>query len=916
MVGSTKALEKTESPQRTALSGYAPTLRSPEMALMSLPQAAGNQAMQRWLRAGVIRAKLTVSQPNDPDEEEADRVAEQMMSLASTGAIHQRCADCEARGTTCSKCAEEERVQRKGRSDFSPPIPSTLHSQIGALRSGGQPLSPSLRAFFEPRFGQDLSQVRVHTDSHAAAAAQAIQAKAFTVGSDVVFGAGQYTPESKEGQKLLAHELTHTVTSTEQRSRVLYRDPTDPADAGMTSPTAPASVSAPQPNTSPAATGPFDPCTVAEAGLTNEAFLQTAQSVNRYLATTPRGDGDYWAYAHLGRRLNSELRRRTGMGHLWLGRASGEVPQTLYTLVAAGVTTVDVRHVAADTVRGAPTVTESPVITRSQFEDFLSQTGVEAFDIEEVFAGLNPNAPQSVSVDVNTEMMAQRLARQQRARQMVFLGATADPFFGAAPLGLTGLGTGALASPFALEARGAFGASILDAGSWRGGLGSASYIAGQDYGFSYANLDRRYETIRRFYGRGQYDFPIYDAYSRFGSTGTRQAVSVKTLDVIGPTSNRARDWGDYPTGMQAMLRPTNAQLVDGAVLDLNALFGVDLDTAQLLNRSFLAVNSDHVTPFRDFVTRDVERNPRNYSALLDAHLTENPVTIGGVECRSVVAMDAARPRGQREFFTATRSLAAIVSERVISNGISTAELRNLLTFRQQYGAVGEEVMRWTPPELVDYARLGGGRGAAHDVSMRSGMRAGAVGTGLSGAGAIYHVYSDWDRHGGGALAGRALVETGLGGASAALTGYAETRLGLGASELILGASQAGRIGSGAASALSGESRAFISGGAAAVVAPAVTALTLLYEEQAMGIHHSESDYVALTARAGVSGGISAAGGALATAAYGAAAGSAGGPVGVLIGIGVGLIVYAVADATLGKAVESSIRDSMERGCPR
>jgi hypothetical protein len=89
-------------------------------------------------------------------------------------------------------------------------------------------------------------------------------------------------------------------------------------------------------------------------------------------------------------------------------------------------------------------------------------------------------------------------------------------------------------------------------------------------------------------------------------------------------------------------------------------------------------------------------------------------------------------------------------------------------------------------------------------------------------------------------------------------------------------------------------------GAAAVVAPAVTALTLLYEEQAMGIHHSQSDYAALTARSGVSAGVSAAGGALATMGYGAAVESAGGPVGVLIGIGVGLIICAVADATLGR----------------
>jgi outer membrane protein OmpA-like peptidoglycan-associated protein len=79
------------------------------------------------------------------------------------------------------------------------------------LNSSGQPLDSDTRAFMEPRFEHDFSQVRVHTDAEAAESAQAVNALAYTVGRDVVFGEGQYAPETSEGRELLAHELTHVV---------------------------------------------------------------------------------------------------------------------------------------------------------------------------------------------------------------------------------------------------------------------------------------------------------------------------------------------------------------------------------------------------------------------------------------------------------------------------------------------------------------------------------------------------------------------------------------------------------------------------------------------------------------------------------------------------------------------------------
>jgi hypothetical protein len=87
-------------------------------------------------------------------------------------------------------------------------VPSIVHE---VLRSPGQPLDPSTRAFMEPRFGHDFSNVRVHSDSRAAESARNVSALAYTTGNDLVFGPGQYTPGTTTGRRLVAHELAHVV---------------------------------------------------------------------------------------------------------------------------------------------------------------------------------------------------------------------------------------------------------------------------------------------------------------------------------------------------------------------------------------------------------------------------------------------------------------------------------------------------------------------------------------------------------------------------------------------------------------------------------------------------------------------------------------------------------------------------------
>ncbi len=106
-------------------------------------------------------------------------------------------------------------------------VPSIVHE---VLRSEGRPLEASTRGVMEQRFGHDFSRVRVHDDSHAAASARAVDARAYTAGSQIVFGEGQYAPGKGAGQHLLAHELTHVVQQKSPAQPRLMRAPADPAD--------------------------------------------------------------------------------------------------------------------------------------------------------------------------------------------------------------------------------------------------------------------------------------------------------------------------------------------------------------------------------------------------------------------------------------------------------------------------------------------------------------------------------------------------------------------------------------------------------------------------------------------------------------------------------------------------------------
>ena len=226
---------------------------SPVNRILYLQRTIGNQAVQRMVRSGALQAKLRIGQPRDVYEQEADRVADAVMRMPKPQVQRQVEPEEEEEETLQSKPLanpitplvqvqrqeepeeeeemlqakslaeeitplvqrqvepeeEDEELQAKGLPSQTSKVIPNLESHINVIRGGGQPLSESTRAFFEPRFGYDFSQVRIHSNSEAAEMAGTLNAKAFTTGRDVVFGAGQYSPETSIGMRLLAHELTH-----------------------------------------------------------------------------------------------------------------------------------------------------------------------------------------------------------------------------------------------------------------------------------------------------------------------------------------------------------------------------------------------------------------------------------------------------------------------------------------------------------------------------------------------------------------------------------------------------------------------------------------------------------------------------------------------------------------------------------
>jgi hypothetical protein len=267
---------KTSDSKQTVKPPAEKTAPAPD-PLIELQRMIGNQGVQRMLSPEgastkpplFIQTKMTVGAANDPYEAEADRVAGEVMRMSDP--VVQRAGEDEEiqakrvdllqregeedelqakrvdllqregeedelqakRVDIVQRVGEEDELQAKrvdllqregeedemlqtSREDLSGSfeVGGEIEETIGAHKGGGQPLPDAARSFFEPRFGQDFGDVRVHTGGESDNLNHSINARAFTTGNDIFVRSSDYNPDSSGGRELLAHELTHVVQQT------------------------------------------------------------------------------------------------------------------------------------------------------------------------------------------------------------------------------------------------------------------------------------------------------------------------------------------------------------------------------------------------------------------------------------------------------------------------------------------------------------------------------------------------------------------------------------------------------------------------------------------------------------------------------------------------------------------------------
>jgi hypothetical protein len=225
-----EGLPSTNQPIGLAASSRPGSRYGPEFSKISLYPATPRTAS----------ATLKINKPHDLYEQEAERVANQVLSIpdqTTQGISYERKKKDEDRALPqISKTSpriqrwlletydEYEIQQELERLGILPTIAAEIAAAVHALHGSGQPLPESLRMFFEARFGVDLSRVRLHTGNAAAELVKMVNAKAFTLGQDILFGAGAFSPDTSEGTMLLAHELTHTIQQDGKSTQPLIKN--------------------------------------------------------------------------------------------------------------------------------------------------------------------------------------------------------------------------------------------------------------------------------------------------------------------------------------------------------------------------------------------------------------------------------------------------------------------------------------------------------------------------------------------------------------------------------------------------------------------------------------------------------------------------------------------------------------------
>lgn len=173
--------------------------------ILFLQRVIGNRAVGRLIRSGALQTRLIIGQPGDEYEQEADRVADQVMRMPDF--------------------SEDEEVSEISMKPFGgiDKAPEDIENILSQSKGGGSTLPDNILSFMERSIGADFSSVKIHNDGNAVQMSKNLNAQAFTHGSDIYFNSGKYNPSSSEGQHLLAHELTHVVQQSNRLQRVFLQ---------------------------------------------------------------------------------------------------------------------------------------------------------------------------------------------------------------------------------------------------------------------------------------------------------------------------------------------------------------------------------------------------------------------------------------------------------------------------------------------------------------------------------------------------------------------------------------------------------------------------------------------------------------------------------------------------------------------
>ena len=188
------------------------------------------QPGSKRLNGFFFQPKLTINESNDIYELQANAMSKRVLGMTEKNivqakffkplsTIQRQCADCKK---------EEKKLQRKETNNEAKTADEGFENYINNLDNNGQPMASEVRNFYEPRFGFNFSNVRIHADQVAAKSAQSINALAYTSGNHIVFNNGQYSSVTDSGKKLLAHELTHVVQQNKSGEAPLIQQQSAP----------------------------------------------------------------------------------------------------------------------------------------------------------------------------------------------------------------------------------------------------------------------------------------------------------------------------------------------------------------------------------------------------------------------------------------------------------------------------------------------------------------------------------------------------------------------------------------------------------------------------------------------------------------------------------------------------------------